>query len=103
MSPAVRERTKTPAGSGRSWQGREIRGALAARGTPIGSYDVLIAARALQRNVTLVTANVAEFSRVDALRWAGVHSAAPYGFAYTYDGNAGSAATCGVVARTSPI
>jgi tRNA(fMet)-specific endonuclease VapC len=46
-----------------------IRGALAARGTPIGPYDVLIAAQALQRNYTLVTANVGEFARVDQLRW----------------------------------
>jgi tRNA(fMet)-specific endonuclease VapC len=46
-----------------------IRGALAARGTPIGPYDVLIAAQALHRNYTLVTANIGEFARVDELRW----------------------------------
>lgn len=44
-----------------------IRGALASRGTPIGPYDVLIAAQALQRGAILVTANTREFSRVDGL------------------------------------
>jgi tRNA(fMet)-specific endonuclease VapC len=47
----------------------EIRGALAARGTPIGPYDVFIAAQALQRNFTLVTANIGEFARVERLLW----------------------------------
>ncbi len=47
----------------------EIRGSLAVRGTPIGPYDLLIAAQALQRSYTLVTANADEFARVDDLRW----------------------------------
>ena len=45
-----------------------IRAFLAARGTPIGPYDVLIAGQAVARNVTLVTHNVAEFGRVPRLR-----------------------------------
>jgi tRNA(fMet)-specific endonuclease VapC len=46
----------------------EIRGYLALKGTPIGPYDVLIAGQALARGMTLVTANVREFSRVDGLK-----------------------------------
>jgi tRNA(fMet)-specific endonuclease VapC len=46
----------------------EIRALLAARGKPIGPYDVLIAGQARARGLTLVTHNTAEFSRVPALR-----------------------------------
>jgi tRNA(fMet)-specific endonuclease VapC len=42
----------------------EIRGELAKAGTPIGPYDLLIAAQALRRNAVLVTANEREFTRV---------------------------------------
>lgn len=42
---------------------------LRARGTPIGAYDVLMAGQAIHRGVTLVTANVREFSRVQGLQW----------------------------------
>lgn len=45
----------------------EIRAALASAGTPIGPYDVLIAGQARARDLTLVTANVEEFRRVDGL------------------------------------
>lgn len=45
-----------------------IRAELAARGTPIGPYDTLIAGQALARNLILVTNNVGEFSRVEGLR-----------------------------------
>ena len=45
----------------------DIRARLAARGTPIGPYDVLIAAQAKARGLTLVTHNVREFERVDDL------------------------------------
>jgi tRNA(fMet)-specific endonuclease VapC len=38
-------------------------------GTPIGPNDLLIAAIALANQVTLVTANIGEFSRVPNLRW----------------------------------
>jgi tRNA(fMet)-specific endonuclease VapC len=47
----------------------ELRRTLEAAGTPIGAYDLLIAAQALRAGVTLVTANVAEFARVPGLVW----------------------------------
>jgi tRNA(fMet)-specific endonuclease VapC len=46
-----------------------IRAALEAAGKPIGSYDYLIAGQAVARELTLVTANVSEFSRVKGLSW----------------------------------
>ena len=45
-----------------------IRAELAALGTPIGPYDLQIAAIALANNLTLVTHNTREFSRVEGLR-----------------------------------
>ena len=45
-----------------------IRAALAAAGTPISPYDVLIAGQARARDLILVTRNVGEFSRVSGLR-----------------------------------
>ena len=47
----------------------DLRAALEAAGTPIGPYDLLIAAQALRRSATLVTANVSEFARVRGLDW----------------------------------
>lgn len=44
-----------------------IRADLAAKGTPIGPYDVLIAGQSKARNLTLVTNNRKEFERVDGL------------------------------------
>jgi tRNA(fMet)-specific endonuclease VapC len=46
-----------------------IRAALQASGTPIGAYDYLVAGQALARQLTLVTANASEFSRVQGLAW----------------------------------
>lgn len=46
----------------------ELRGALEGAGTPIGAYDLLIAAQALRTGATLVTANGAEFARIRDLR-----------------------------------
>ena len=46
----------------------EIRAVLNAAGTPIGSYDILIAGQAVARELTLVTHNTREFSRVQGLR-----------------------------------
>jgi tRNA(fMet)-specific endonuclease VapC len=46
-----------------------IRADLQAVGRPIGGYDYLIAGQALARQLTLVTANVSEFSRVKGLSW----------------------------------
>lgn len=45
----------------------EVRATLAAVGSPIGPYDVLIAGQARARNLTLVTDNVREFERVKDL------------------------------------
>jgi tRNA(fMet)-specific endonuclease VapC len=47
----------------------DLRAALETAGTPIGPYDVLIAAQALRTGATLVTANVREFARVRGLAW----------------------------------
>ncbi len=44
-----------------------IRAKLEAAGTPIGPNDLLIAAHALSLELTLVTANIGEFSRVPGL------------------------------------
>jgi len=46
-----------------------IRASLETSGRPIGAYDVLIAGQALRHKLTLVTANVAGFSRVRNLDW----------------------------------
>lgn len=45
----------------------EIRALLTKQGTPIGANDLLIAAIARAHNVTLVTHNLKEFSRVPKL------------------------------------
>ena len=46
-----------------------IRASLEISGKPIGAYDLLIAGQALARQLTLVTANVSEFTRVKGLAW----------------------------------
>lgn len=46
----------------------ELRDHLRRLGTPIGPNDMLIAAHALSQGLTIVTANLAEFSRVPELR-----------------------------------
>ena len=45
-----------------------IRATLKIAGTPIGAYDTLIAGQALARDLTLVTTNTREFSRVSGLK-----------------------------------
>ncbi len=45
-----------------------LRALLKAAGTPIGNYDLLIAAHALHLDLTLVTRNTREFTRVPRLR-----------------------------------
>jgi tRNA(fMet)-specific endonuclease VapC len=47
----------------------EVRAQLAGQGKTIGAYDSLIAAQAVRRGITLVTANTREFTRVDGLMW----------------------------------
>ena len=52
----------------------QIRADLERKGTPIGNMDMLIAAHALSRKLTLVTNNTGEFLRVFGLsieNWAG--------------------------------
>lgn len=46
----------------------ELRVALEAKGTPIGTPDAMIAAHALSLDVTLVSNNLREFRRVPGLR-----------------------------------
>jgi tRNA(fMet)-specific endonuclease VapC len=45
-----------------------IRSQLETNGTPIGAYDLQIAAIALANNLTLITHNTREFGRVDGLQ-----------------------------------
>lgn len=45
-----------------------LRALLQKKGTPIGAYDILIAATATTEDLILVSANVGEFSRVPGLR-----------------------------------
>lgn len=58
-----------PFDNGDSHAAGSVRAALEAIGTPIGTYDYLIAGQALRHQLTLVTANVSEFSRVKGLSW----------------------------------
>jgi len=46
----------------------DIRAYLKRQGTPIGAYDVLIAAQARRAGTMLVTANTGEFTRVPGLQ-----------------------------------
>lgn len=46
----------------------DIRTALERAGTPIGSHDLVIAAQARSRGLTLVTHNLREFQRVPGLQ-----------------------------------
>jgi len=46
----------------------EIRAVLATRGAPLGPFDLLIAGQAVARDLTLITNNLREFSRIDQLR-----------------------------------
>ena len=47
----------------------ELRATLYAAGTPIGPYDLLIAAQALRIEAVLATSNVSEFRRIPDLQW----------------------------------
>jgi tRNA(fMet)-specific endonuclease VapC len=46
----------------------ELRAELKRAGTPIGPYDLLVAAQARRRGAVLVTANAGEFARVPGLK-----------------------------------
>lgn len=47
----------------------EVRALLEQERRPIGAYDSLLAGQAARRGMTLVTANLREFERVDGLMW----------------------------------
>jgi tRNA(fMet)-specific endonuclease VapC len=47
-----------------------IRADLEAAGKPLGAYDLLIAGQAMRNKLTLVTANISEFARIEDLDWA---------------------------------
>jgi tRNA(fMet)-specific endonuclease VapC len=51
-----------------SKQAGRVRAELAALGSAIGPYDVLIAGQAAERGLVLVTRNLKEFGRVSGLR-----------------------------------
>ncbi|MGJ7037737.1 tRNA(fMet)-specific endonuclease VapC [Shinella sp. BE166] len=84
-SEALRNRVETfllavpavPLESDASERFAEIRYELERKGTPIGPYDMLIAAHALSLDLTLVTANIREFSRVEGLKVENWLEAAP--------------------------
>ena len=46
-----------------------IRANLERAGTPVGAYDLLIAAQGLRHGATVVTSNGSEFGRVSGLTW----------------------------------
>jgi tRNA(fMet)-specific endonuclease VapC len=58
-----------PFESGDAEEAGNIRAALERLGTPIGPYDVLVAAQARRRDALLVTANGREFARVPRLKF----------------------------------
>lgn len=60
--------TVLPFGTVEAEQAAQIRAALKSQGQPIGAYDVLIAATALQLRLIMVTANQREFKRIPGLQ-----------------------------------
>jgi tRNA(fMet)-specific endonuclease VapC len=60
--------TLLPFGTAEAEQAAQIRSLLKTTGQPIGAYDILIAATALQHNLIMVTANVREFDRIPGLQ-----------------------------------
>jgi len=59
--------TILPFGATEAEQAAQIRSILKIAGSPIGAYDVLIAATAFTHNHIVVTSNVGEFQRVPNL------------------------------------
>jgi tRNA(fMet)-specific endonuclease VapC len=60
--------TVLPFGTAEAEQAAQIRAILKTQGQPIGAYDILIAATALQHNLLVITANQREFDRVPGLQ-----------------------------------
>ena len=50
-----------------SYEAARVRASLESKGTPIGAYDILLAAQALARGHTLVTNTLREFRRVKGI------------------------------------
>lgn len=59
-------------------QAAQIRAVLKSQGQPIGAYDILIAATALQHHLIMVTANQREFERVPNLQTATISTMASF-------------------------
>lgn len=59
--------TIVPFGIAEAGRSAEIRAVLKSQGQPIGAYDVLIAATAIEHQLIMVTANQREFERVPGL------------------------------------
>lgn len=55
-------------GVGDSIASAKIRSLLKSKGTPIGAYDVLLAGTAINNDLTFVTRNIGEFSRIADLK-----------------------------------
>ena len=60
--------TILPFGSEDAIVAGKIRSLLEQTGTPIGAYDIQIAAQGLTRNLTVLTHNIVEFKRVPGLQ-----------------------------------
>jgi tRNA(fMet)-specific endonuclease VapC len=60
--------TILPFSNGEAEQAAQIRAALKSRGQPIGAYDILIAATALNHNLIMITANQRELERIIGLQ-----------------------------------
>jgi tRNA(fMet)-specific endonuclease VapC len=60
--------TILPFSNAEAEQAAQIRAVLKSQGQPIGAYDGLIAATALQHNLLMITANQREFDRVPRLQ-----------------------------------
>ena len=56
-----------PFNSGSAKIAGDMRAQLKATGSPIGSYNLLIASIALEHNLTLVTSDISEFNKVEGL------------------------------------
>jgi tRNA(fMet)-specific endonuclease VapC len=59
--------TSLPFDDAAAHEAGRVRAVLASQGNPIGPYDLQISAIALTHNLTVVTHNVSEFSRVGGL------------------------------------
>ncbi len=68
LADVVQHLTVVPLDAGVAHHYADIRAALERRGTPIGANDLWIAAQARALGAVLVTDNVRELGRVDALK-----------------------------------